>query len=69
MAHRREKYGTGGDIHENDAEYLQHCLDTGRRAAAHYGWRVVDFMKDGLEREVDEKHEEIFRIVREALDG
>ncbi|HIS66055.1 MAG TPA: thymidylate kinase, partial [Candidatus Scatomorpha merdipullorum] len=50
MAHRREKYGTGGDIHENDAEYLQHCLDTGRRAAAHYGWRVVDFMKDGLER-------------------
>ena len=69
MAHRREKYGTGGDIHENDAEYLQHCLDTGRRAAAHYGWRIVDFMKDGAERDVDEKHEEIFRIVKEALDG
>ena len=69
MAHRREKYGTGGDIHENDAEYLQLCLDTGRRAAAHYGWRVVDFMKDGLERDVDEKHEEIFRIVKDALNG
>ena len=69
MAHRREKYGTGGDIHENDAEYLQLCLDTGRRAAAHYGWRVVDFMKDGAERDVDEKHEEIFRIVKDALNG
>ena len=69
MAHRREKNGTSGDIHENDAEYLQHCLDTGRRAAKHYGWRIVDFMKDGAEREADEKHEEIFEIVKGVLDG
>ena len=61
MAHRRAK--TGG----RDAEYLQLCLDTGRRAAAHYGWRIVDFMKDGAERDVDEKHEEIFRIIKESL--
>ena len=67
MAHRREKNGTSGDIHENDAEYLQHCLDTGRRAAKHYGWRIVDFMKDGAEREADEKHEEIFGIIKGAL--
>ena len=66
--HRRQlKTGKSGDIHERDTEYLQLCLDTGHRAAAHYGWRVVDFMKDGKEREVDEKHEEIYLIVRELL--
>lgn len=66
--HRRQlKTGKSGDIHERDTEYLQLCLDTGHRAAAHYGWRVVDLMKDGKEREVDEKHEEIYQIVRELL--
>lgn len=66
--HRRQlKTGKSGDIHERDTEYLQLCLDTGHRAAAHYGWRVVDFMKDGKEREVAEKHEEIYQIVRELL--
>ena len=66
--HRRQlKTGKSGDIHERDTEYLQLCLDTGHRAAAHYGWRVVDFMKDGKEREVDEKHEEIYQIVRVLL--
>ena len=66
--HRRQlKTGKSGDIHERDTEYLQLCLDTGHRAAAHYGWRVVDFMTDGKEREVDEKHEEIYQIVRELL--
>ena len=54
--HRRQlKTGKSGDIHERDTEYLQLCLDTGHRAAAHYGWRVVDFMKDGKEREVERK--------------
>ena len=35
--------------------------------AAHYGWTVVPFMKDGAERELEEKHEEIFSIIRSAL--
>ena len=67
IARRAQKHGGGSDIHERDVEYLQLCLDTGRRAAAHYGWRVVDFMKDGAEREADEKHEEIFGIIKGAL--
>ena len=67
MRRREAKTGRSGDIHERDAAYLQHCLDTGHRAARHYGWRVVDFQKDGMERAVDEKHEEIFSIVRELL--
>lgn len=67
MKHRQQKTGRDGDIHERDVEYLQHCLDTAHRAAAHYGWRTVDFKKDGVERAVDEKHEEIFSIVKELL--
>ena len=56
MKHRQQKTGRDGDIHERDVEYLQH-----------YGWRTVDFKKDGVERAVDEKHEEIFSIVKELL--
>ena len=67
MRHRQQKTGKSGDIHERDTEYLQQCLDTGHSAAKHYGWRVVDFMKDGFERAVDEKHEEIFSIIKELL--
>ena len=39
----------------------------GRLAAAHYGWTIVPFMKDGAERALEEKHEEIFSIIRSAL--
>ena len=48
-------------------EYLRRCIETGERAAAHYGWRRVALRKDGEIREIDEKHEEIFSIVRGAL--
>ena len=67
MRRRQQKTGKSGDIHEKDLVYLQHCLDTAHRAAAHYGWCTVDFMKDGAERAVDEKHEEIFAIIKAAL--
>ena len=67
MRHRQEKTGKDGDIHEKDAAYLAACLATGARAAEHYGWRRVDFKKDGQIRELDEKHEEIFAAVRSAL--
>ena len=67
MQHRQEKLNTKADIHEQDEAYLENCLRIGRLAAAHYGWTVVPFMKDGAERELEEKHEEIFSIVRSAL--
>ena len=67
MQHRQEKHNTKADIHEQDVAYLENCLRIGRLAAAHYGWTVVPFMKDGAERELEEKHEEIFSIIRSAL--
>ena len=67
MQHRQEKHNTKADIHEQDVAYLENCLRIGRLAAAHYGWTVVPFVKDGAERELEEKHEEIFSIIRSAL--
>ena len=64
MQHRQEKQNTKADIHEQDVSYLENCLRIGRLAAAHYGWTIVPFMKDGAERALEEKHEEIFSIIR-----
>lgn len=67
MAKRQEKTNTHADIHEQDVEYLCHCLKTARKAADYYGWVSIDYMKDGAEREVDEKNLEIFNIIMEEL--
>lgn len=67
MEHRRKKNGSQADIHEQDVRYLEECLELGHRAASHYGWVVVDFKKNGEIRSLEEKHEEIYRIVKEVL--
>lgn len=67
MERRQRKHNTQADIHEKDAQYLADCLRLGHLAAAHYGWQVVPFMKDGQIRELDEKHEEIYQIVKSVL--
>ena len=50
-----------------EAAQVAACLATGSRAAEHYGWKRVDFKKNGQIRELDEKHEEIFADVMAAL--
>ena len=67
MERRQLKHHTQADIHEKDARYLADCLRLGHLAAAHYGWRVVPFKKDGEIRALEEKHEEIYQIVRSIL--
>lgn len=69
MAHRQKKNGSHADIHEQDVGYLEKCLELGHKAATHYGWVVVDFKKNGEIRPLEEKHEEIYRIVKEVLSG
>lgn len=64
MRRRELKHHTHADIHEKDVDYLRACLRTGRLAAEHYGWRRIDFMRDGLEREKHEKNDEIFAIIK-----
>ena len=67
MERRQIKHHTKADIHEKDVGYLADCLRLGHLAAAHYGWQVVPFKKNGEIRELDEKHEEIYQIVKSVL--
>ena len=67
MRRREAKNHTHADIHEQDIEYLRRCLRTAERAADFFGWTRIPFMKDGLERDVDEKNEEIYSILRSTL--
>ena len=67
MRRRQEKTHTRADIHEQDVAYLARCLRTADKAADFYGWTRIPFRKDGKERDVDEKNDEIYRIIREMI--
>ena len=63
MKRRQEKSSTTADIHEKDVDYLRRCLHTADMAAEYYGWTRIPFMKDGAERDVDEKNDEIYDLI------
>ena len=67
MRRREEISNTHADIHEMDSEYLARCLHTADMACEHYGWTRIPFMKDGAERDLDEKNAEIYDIILRAL--
>ena len=69
MRHREADTNTKADIHEQDMEYLATCRRTGRAAAAYYGWTVIDCVRDGAMRSIEDIHEEIYRKVQESLEG
>ena len=68
MRGREEKTGTKADIHEQDMNYLTTCRNAGREAAAYYGWTVIDCVKDGAMRSIEDIHEEIFAHVAKLLE-
>lgn len=67
MRRRQEKTHTSADIHEKDLAYLERCLHTADKAADFYGWTRIPYRKNGVERELDEKNAEIYRILLEHL--
>lgn len=69
MRRREAKTHTHADIHEQDVEYLRRCLRTAELAADHFGWTRISLKKDGAEREIDEKNQEIYRIIRSVIDA
>ena len=69
MRHREQDTGTKADIHEQDTEYLNTCRRTGRAAAEFYGWTVIDCVKDGAMRSIEDIHEEIYGHVVACLEG
>ena len=68
MRSREAATGTHADIHEQDLDYLATCRETGRRAAQFYGWTVIDCVRDGDMRSIEDIHEEIYRYVAERLE-
>ena len=69
MRHREQDTGTKADIHEQDTEYLNTCRKSGRAAADFYGWTVIDCVKDGAMRSIEDIHQEIYGHVAACLEG
>ena len=68
MRGREAATNTTADIHEQDMEYLATCRRTGRAAADFYHWTVIDGVKDGVMRSIEDIHEEIYRHVAAYLE-
>ena len=65
---REQATNTQADIHEKDMSYLATCRQTGRDAAAHYGWTVIQCVKDGAMRSMEDIHNEIYAAVKNCLE-
>ena len=68
MRKREQDTNTKADIHEQNLDYLATCREMGRAAAQYYGWRVIECVKDGQMRSIEDIHEEIYRLVRQCLE-
>ena len=68
MRRREADTNTTADIHEQDLSYLATCRRTGKAAAAFYGWTVIDCVRSGKMRSIEDIHEEIYRHVRTVLE-
>ena len=69
MRKREQDTNTKADIHEKDMQYLATCRQTGRAAAEYYGWTVIQCVKDGQMRSIDDIHQEIYSHVIKCLEG
>ena len=63
MKRRQIKTHTVADIHEQDVRYLELCLNTAEKAAEYFRWRRIPYLKDGAERDIEEKNEEIYQLI------
>ena len=68
MRSREAATNTKADIHEQDLEYLATCRRMGKAAAEFYGWTVIECVRDGYMRTIEDIHEEIYRHVKACLE-
>ena len=66
---REQATNTSVDIHEKDMSYLATCRESGREAAAFYGWTVIQCVRDGKMRSIEDIHNEIYTAVKQCLEG
>ena len=69
MRSREQQTNTKADIHEQDLDYLATCREMGRKAAGYYGWNIINCVKDGAMRSIEDIHEEIYRLVKDCMEG
>ena len=65
---REAATNTSADIHEKDVSYLATCRETGRAAAKFYNWTVIDCVRDGAMRSIEDIHDEIYAHVMACLE-
>ena len=68
MRSREQQTNTKADIHEQDMDYLATCREMGRQAAGYYGWHIVNCVKDGQMRSIEDIHEEIYALVKKCME-
>ena len=68
LRHREQDTNTHADIHEQDSQYLATCRRTGRAAAQFYGWNLIQCVKDGEMRSIEDIHQEIYGLVQACLE-
>ena len=68
LRHREQDTNTKADIHEKDTAYLATCRESGRAAAAYYGWTVIQCVQDGQMRSIEDIHTEIYAHVKKCLE-
>ena len=68
MRRREADTNTSADIHEQDLDYLATSRRTGKAAAEYYNWTIIDCVRDGQMRSIEDIHEEIYRHVLTLLE-
>ena len=68
MRRREADTNTTADIHEQDLNYLATCRRTGKAAAEYYGWTVIQCVRDGKMRSIEDIHEEIYSHISACLE-
>ena len=68
MRRREQQTNTHADIHEQDMSYLATCRETGRAAAKYYGWHIIDCVRNGQMRSIEDIHSEIYALVEKCLE-
>ena len=68
MRSREAATNTHADIHEKDLSYLATCRRMGKKAAQFYNWTVIECVRDGEMRSIEDIHEEIYRLVAAHLE-
>lgn len=67
MRKRENETNTHADIHEKDVEYLKKCLATASLACDFFGWNRIGYEDNGIERSIEEKNDEIYKIIKKFI--